>query len=134
MIFGLAAAIANVLLFSLVPLVLNLHGSAPSLLKSEGFAHGSALRLRSVLVVAQVALGLLLLQTTLLGKSFSRLAAVDPGFEAESVVSFGIGIPEARYDSEAKMLRFHERLLRELGAIPGVSAVGAGTGFRLKCA
>ena len=47
------------------------------------------------------------------------------------MVSFGIGIPEARYDSEAKKLRFHERLIRELEAIPGVSAVGAGTGFRL---
>ena len=131
-VFGLVAAAFTVLLFSIFPFVLTLRGATPSLLKSGSFLHAPAFRLRTVLVVAQVALGLLLLQTTLLlGKSFSRLTAVHPGFEAESVVSFGIGIPEARYDSEAKMLRFHERLIRELEAIPGVSAVGAGTGFRL---
>ena len=131
-VFGLVAAAFTVLLFSIFPFVLTLRGATPSLLKSGSFLHAPAFRLRTVLVVAQVALGLLLLQTTLLlGKSFSRLTAVHPGFEAESVVSFGIGIPEARYDSEAKMLRFHEGLVRELEAIPGVSAVGAGTGFRL---
>ena len=131
-VFGLAAAIATVLLFSLVPFVLTLRGATPSLLKSGSFVHAPALRLRRVLVVAQVGLGLLLLQTTLLlGTSFSRLSAVHPGFAAENVLSFGIGIPEARYDSEAKMLRFHERLIRELEAIPGVTALGAGTGFQL---
>lgn len=129
---GVVAAAATVVLFALVPFLLTLRGSTPSLLKSGSFVNAPALRLRSVMVVAQIGLGLLLLQTTLLlGKSFSRLTSVHPGFEAKSVVTFGIGIPEARYDTEAKLLQFHETLIRKLEAIPGVSAVGAGTGFRL---
>jgi putative ABC transport system permease protein len=90
------------------------------------------LRARRALVVSQVALAVLLLSTaTLLARSLKQLLVVDPGFTTESAFSFGLGLPEARYDSEEEMLRFHRALLSEIQTIDGVVTAGAGTGIRL---
>ena len=86
-------------------------------------------RFRRALVVIQVALAVSLLSTSgLLGRSFSRLVAVDPGFETEGVYSFGIGLPEAVYDSESKMLSFHRLLVNRILSIPEVDSAGVGLG------
>ncbi|MEM7587501.1 MAG: FtsX-like permease family protein, partial [Acidobacteriota bacterium] len=80
----------------------------------------------SFVVVTQVALGtLLLLAGGLLGRSFVALLDSDPGFEAVGVTSFGLGLPEVRYDSEPKVIGFHHELHRELADLPGVESVGA---------
>ena len=77
-------------------------------------------------VVVQVALGtLLLLAAGLLGRSFVALLETDPGFDATGVTSFGLGLPEARYDDELEILGFHHDLHRQLAELPGVDAVGA---------
>jgi putative ABC transport system permease protein len=79
--------------------------------------------MRSALVVGQVALSMtLLLSAGLLLRSFAKVMSVDPGFRTNQVFTFGIGIPEARYNSERKMVAFHERVLRKLHEIPGVEA------------
>ncbi len=92
-------------------------------------ARGSGVeRMRSggTVVVAQVALGtLLLLAAGLLGRSFAALLDADPGFEAAEVTSFGLGLPESRYDTEPKVIDFHRKLHRELADLPGIEAVGA---------
>lgn len=86
-------------------------------------------RSRQGLIVAQVALGLLLVQATvLLGRSFLHLTAVDPGFRTERIVTFGLGLPEAVYDSGEALLDFHRRLLAELDSIPGVISTGTAAG------
>jgi putative ABC transport system permease protein len=113
LLFALIALVVTALIFALVPTLLawkqNTH---------PGFARS---RLRSVLVVAQVALSMtLLLSAGLLLRSFFRLMSVDPGFQTARVFKFGIGIPEARYDTERKMIAFHRQLIHKLEAIPGV--------------
>src|SRR4029078_3730430 len=71
----------------------------------------------------QVALSMtLLLSAGLLLRSFLKVMSIDPGFRSEHVFEFGIGIPEARYDSERKMVAFHQQVLRKLREIPGVEA------------
>ncbi|HEY7699170.1 MAG TPA: FtsX-like permease family protein, partial [Vicinamibacteria bacterium] len=86
-------------------------------------------RFRRALVAIQVALAVLLLQTTgLLGQSFSRLLSANPGFETNDVYSFGIGLPEVVYDSDAKMLSFHRRLMDRILSIPGIESGGVGLG------
>ncbi len=86
-------------------------------------------RFRRALVVIQVGLAVLLLATSgLLGRSFSRLLSVDPGLETEGAYSFGIGLPEIVYDSDAKKLSFHRRLSSRILAIPGIDSAGAGLG------
>ena len=115
LLFALAALVVLSLIFALVPTLLAW--------KQNTRPHDRRSRLRSVLVVAQVALSMtLLLSAGLLLRSFFRLMSVDPGFRTARVFKFGIGIPEARYDTERKMIAFHQRLIRKLEEIPGVEA------------
>ncbi|MDF1504591.1 ADOP family duplicated permease [Roseisolibacter sp. H3M3-2] len=88
--------------------------------------------LRRAMVVAQVALSLVLLSAGgLVVRSFDRLLRVDPGFSPAGVLTFGVPVPGARYPSDTLVLAVHERLHRELAAIPGVTAVGAASALPL---
>jgi predicted permease len=90
-------------------------------------------RLRSLLVVAQVALSIvLLLGAGLLLRSFLKLLATNPGFETAHALRFGIGVPEARYDSDEKLIEFHRQLLAKLNAIAGVDHAGAAARMPLR--
>src|SRR5262249_24462905 len=82
-------------------------------------------RTRSVLVVAEVALAVLLLVGAgRLLRSFARLLAVDPGFQTACVLSFRVELPRDRYPAPQRVL-FFDRLLDRLRGLPGVVAVGA---------
>lgn len=84
-------------------------------------------RLRSGLVVAQVALTLMLLVCAgLLSRSFLKLMQVDPGFRLESAVAMTMSqATTLDKQQEAQLQQFHEQLLERLQAIPGVKSVGA---------
>jgi predicted permease len=83
---------------------------------------GSHHRLRSTLVVVQVALTLMLLVGAgLLGRSFERLLAVDPGFRTDSAVVLDIA---AEMGSPAERIAFYDELSARIRALPGVTSVG----------
>ncbi len=78
-----------------------------------------------LLLSAQTGISLaLVLAAGLLLRGFVSTAAVDPGFVVDNVLRFGIGIPEARYDTEEKIIAFHEALAGALDELPGVRDVG----------
>jgi putative ABC transport system permease protein len=82
---------------------------------------------RSVLVVAQVSAGLVLLSgASLLAASFLYLTTRDPGFRPEGLLAFNVSLPGARYKTEGQV-RFIEQLLERLRATPGVTAAAAAT-------
>jgi putative ABC transport system permease protein len=91
---------------------------------------GGRIRLRRVLVVAEVALAVVLVAGAgLLAKSFWQLLSVDPGFRAEGVLKAELQLPPARYPVDfarwpdfAEIHAFTERLLARVSAIPGVEA------------
>jgi putative ABC transport system permease protein len=84
---------------------------------------GTRGRLRQGLVVAEVALALMLLVgAALLLQSFSRLRGVDPGFRAGQVLAAGLDMPRGSYPEGRDWVAFHDRLVAELGSLPGVSA------------
>ncbi len=92
----------------------------------------SQLRARSVLVVAQVALALVLLVGSgLMLRSFHALRSVDPGFDTEGLLSFQVGLPSAEYGSPERTIDFHRQLEERLAAIPGAELVGAINGLPL---
>ena len=123
------AALSTAIVLFAFPLWLSLRANLTVLLKRGSFTNVPAFSVRNVLVVAQVGLGLLLLHTTLLlGRSFVQLIAVDPGFDPQHALTFGIGLPEARYDGGVELLGFHRHLIDKLEAIPGVVSDGAGRG------
>ncbi|HSF18227.1 MAG TPA: ABC transporter permease [Vicinamibacteria bacterium] len=87
-------------------------------------------RARSALVVAQVALALvLLIGSGLMARSFWALRNVDPGFDAENLLTLSLAIPRQDYPTPQDAARFYQSLMDELRTLPGVSFVGAVSSF-----
>src|SRR6185503_1374764 len=77
--------------------------------------------LRHLLVVSEVALALILLISAgLLIKSFSRLRKVNPGFQANGVLTMQVRMAEERFGAAQQKVNFAEQLLERLKALPGV--------------
>lgn len=99
---------------------------------SRGILGRARTGLRGGLVVGQVALAMLLLAGSgLLLRSFSLLRQVDPGFDARSVLSFRISLPESAYADDHALVGFQHGLDLKLRALPGVREVGAVSGLPL---
>jgi predicted permease len=82
-------------------------------------------KLRRSLLVFEMALSLvLLLGAGLLARSFWRVLAVDPGFNASGVLAADLPLPRPRYPDRAAQSRFAVELLRGLRANPQVEAAG----------
>jgi putative ABC transport system permease protein len=91
----------------------------------ERLTTGPRAALRRAFVAGEVALALVLLVGAgLLLRSFQRLLAVDPGFSPQGVVALQV-FANDRYDTPERLRVFFETAIERLGAIPGVSAVGA---------
>lgn len=83
-------------------------------------------RLRSALVVSQVALSFaLLICGGLMFKSFYRLQNVNLGFDPDSVLTMQIALPRAKYADPRQVSEFYDQTLKRVGALPGVKSVGA---------
>ena len=81
---------------------------------------------RRTLAVTQVAFTfVLVVGAGLLLASFRRVAAVDPGFVSDRVLTASVMLPRNRYDDDAKRRAFTDEALRRVRALPGVSAAGA---------
>jgi predicted permease len=92
-------------------------------------ASGARARLRSALVVGEVALAMLLVVGAgLLIKSFYNLMRVDMGFNQSQLSTFGVVLPAPAYTT-ARRIDFYTRLTEDLQSLPGVSAVSAMSGL-----
>src|SRR5258708_2643829 len=126
--FTLALTIIPGLAVGLVPA---LQASKPNLnetLKEGGRNSGSGARqrLRSILVVAEIAVSLvLLIGASLLMRSFVRLSHVDPGFDTQNAISAVISLPQQRYRRPEQSIAFFEQVVEKVANLPGVEAVGA---------
>jgi putative ABC transport system permease protein len=81
----------------------------------------SRARLKSLLVISQVALSLpLLIGAGLLVRSFERLLRVDPGFVAQSVLTMQVSLPTEKYATPQQQVAFFDEALRRISALPGV--------------
>jgi len=119
------------LVFGLAPAIHGARTDVGDALKSgvrtSGTSRGRQ-RLRAGLVVGQLALSMVLLVGAGLAlRSFMRLTHVDPGFDADGQLTFGIVMPAARYPGAAEMRLFQSRLIAGLAAAPGVQNAGATT-------
>ena len=82
-------------------------------------------RFRSLLVVAEVAVALVLMTGAgLLIKSFARLMEVNPGFESCSLLTFPINLPKVRYSKPEQQVQFYQQLLERVKAVPAVQSAG----------
>jgi putative ABC transport system permease protein len=137
LLFATGLSIGTGVLFGLNPaFTLSREGGASLLavLLKDGGQRGASARsrLRSALVVGEIALSLtLLVGAGLLLKSLDRLQRVDPGFDPEGVTTATIELGAERYDTPDTWLAFSHRLLEELQATPGVTAAGLTTSLPL---
>ena len=116
-----AAGLAPALRSSKVDLALTLKATGAG---STGGAGG--LRLRSVLVVAEIALSLVLLVGAgLMARTFLHLAAIDPGLRPEGVITADISLPRGRYGDPEAIAGFYQKLLNRLPTLPSVQGAAA---------
>jgi len=99
---------------------------------SRGVLAGRGHRMRSGLVIGQMALAMMLLAGAgLLLRSFTQLRSVDPGFRSENVLTFRLSLPDSAYKDDAARLAFHDRLMTRLAALPGVRTAAGIMGIPL---
>ena len=127
--FTFALTLLTGVVFGLVPAFEAARFDLNESLKEGGKNLGGgsrAHRLRSLFVVTQVAMALVLLVGAgLFMKSLSRLQSVDPGFNPQNLLTMRVNLPQRKYDTDPKLLDFFSRTIEQLRALPGVEAVGA---------
>ncbi len=130
-----AISIASGILFGLFPMLDYARPDLTGALKEGGRSSTTGRdrhRLRSSLVVAQVALALVLLVGSgLMARSFVQLRGIDLGFDPIGTMTFRVGFPEAEYPDPHQVAQFQRVLQERLAAIPGVSGVGMIDGLPL---
>ena len=132
--FAALASASTIAFFGLLPAM---RASRPNLQASlkdlRPGANPRAMRLRRVLVAAQVGLAaVLLVSAGLLGRSLISLLDVDLGFEPSRVVTMRLTLPDARYGSPDAWIAFHRDLLDRMQGLPGVDALGINSAIPLE--
>ena len=93
---------------------------------ARGSSNYSGARLRSALIIAEVAVALILLVGAgLLTQTFIRLQRVDLGYDARNVLTATVELPEAQYSEPEKKIAFYQRLQERVQALPGVTQASA---------
>jgi putative ABC transport system permease protein len=125
---GLALSMATGILFGLAPAWYASRVDVSSLLKEGGRGNTSRNRLRSVLVVAQVAITLVLLAGAgLLTRSFYEVAHVDAGFDPEHLMTMRMAPAVTRFGEPARQIQLARGILAKVGALPGVRQAAVAT-------
>jgi putative ABC transport system permease protein len=87
-------------------------------------------RLRSLLVVVEVALSLvLLISAGLMIRSFLGLLKIEPGFNPDKLLTMQVILPQSRYSGGPQITNYYQQVLERVRALPGVQAVGVSSGL-----
>jgi putative ABC transport system permease protein len=138
LIFTLLISVFTGVIFGIIPA---LQASRPDL--NESLKEGSRTstggrhrnRLRSALVVAEIALALVvLIGGGLMIKGFNRLVNTDIGFNSEDILVMDLSLPRSRYTDSSKQVAFYDEFLKRVQGAPGLEKIGlvtplAFTGF-----
>lgn len=125
--FALGCAVLTGIGCGLVPAFAAARTDVNETLKEGGLtgsAGGSHARLRSALVVAEIAVALVLLVASGVLRSFEKLRDVDPGFRTDHLLTADYRLPETQYSTQAAIDTFNSTLLPKLERLPGIEAVG----------
>ena len=127
--FAIALAVLTGLLCGLIPALAASRTGVNEALKEggrTGTSGGGHARLRSALVIAELAVALVLLTASgLLLRSFEKLRSVDLGFRADHTLTAAYSLPRQQYSNQAAIDAFNSSLRTKLEQLPGVTAVGA---------
>ena len=126
--FALLLAVITGLLCGLAPAFAALRTNVNGTLKEggrSGSTGGGHARLRSTLVVAEIAIALVLLTASgLLLRSFEKMRSVDLGFTPQHVTTAAYSLPQKQYPTQPSVNAFNNELLRRLRELPGAQSAG----------
>jgi putative ABC transport system permease protein len=133
-VLGVTAIVAIVtgIIFGVVPALYTSRPDIASMLRESvrGSSRGGVNRVRSLLVVAEMALAVVLLVGAgLLIKSFVALTHVDLGFRTENVITFDLPLPPAKYKSDQSTIALANNVVSRIATLPGTQQVAV-TGGR----
>jgi putative ABC transport system permease protein len=130
-LFALGVALLTGLLCGLAPGFAALHTDVNRALREggrTGTAGGVHARLRSVLVIAEIAIALVLLCASgLLLRSFQKMRDVNLGFRPDHTLVASYDLPKQHYATQAQVDAFNQQLLERVRQLPGVEDVGTAT-------
>ena len=126
--FAIILAVLTGVVCGLAPAFAALRTSVNETLKEggrTGTAGGGHARLRSALVVGEVAIALVLLVASgLLLRSFEKMRAVNLGFRPDHILTASYSLPQKQYATQAAVDEFNDELIRRVRQLPGVKSVG----------
>ena len=133
LMFVVAASLLSAILAALAPAFqlsrVNLTDALKQSTAQGGAGHGKN-RLRSGLVVSQIAVStVLLVGAVLLVRSFWKLATVDPGFKSDHVLTMKISVAESRYANSARTDDYDRKVIEKIERLPGIIAASPTTIF-----
>jgi putative ABC transport system permease protein len=130
-----ALALGASLASSLLPLIAASRSPAAGALRAGSRTTTATRGMRRtwrLLVVGEVATALALLAAAgLLGRSFARVMAVDPGFHPQGLATLRVSLDHASYTYGEPSRAFYRQLLERVAALPGVTHAGAVTALPL---
>jgi putative ABC transport system permease protein len=128
LVFTIAVSLATALVVGIIPALLASRADPQTALKESARTSsgaGGRQRLRSVLVIAEVALALVLLVGTgLMVRSFVALVNADQGYRVDKALTMELTLPRGRYTTDTQIATFYGTLVDRVRELPGV--VGAG--------
>ena len=134
LLFTLAISVVTGLVFGLMPLLASRESIFTALKESGGRSTPGEgrQRMRSALLIAQVAVSfVLLIVAGLMLRSLMNLQSVDPGFDPENVLAMRINLNWSRYDGPEQSRAFYKQLMEKVDAQPGVVSAALGSSYPL---
>ena len=127
LLFTLALSIAAGIAAGVLPALRSSRPNLTSTLRDGGRgATAQGTRARALLIAAELALAVMLLASAgVLLRSFAAMQRIDPGFNAEGVLTANIALAFAKYPEEQMAWQFHRQIAERVSALPGVTAIGA---------
>ena len=126
--FALGVAVLTGIICGLAPAFAAIHTNVNDTLKEggrTGTVGGGHARLRSALVVAEIAVALILLAASgLLLRSFEKMRQVDLGFRPDHTLMASYNLPQKQYGTQSAVNEFNHELVRRLQQLPGAKSAG----------
>jgi predicted permease len=126
--FALGLALLTGVICGLAPAFAAMRTNVNDVLKEggrTGTSGGGHARLRSALVITEIAVAMVLLAASgLLLRSFERMRQVDLGFQPDHRLAASYSLPSTQYPTQASIDAFSRDLMRRLQQLPGVKTVG----------
>jgi putative ABC transport system permease protein len=125
--FSFALSLLTGLVFGLAPALQSSRLDLNEVLKEGGrnMSAGAGHRLRSAMVVTEIALAVVLLVGAgLMMKSLLRLLQTNVGFKTDNLLTMTVALPPSKYTENNQLINFSEQIQERVKALPGVSSVG----------